>query len=650
MHRAAAISGSMVRGPNQLSPAGHGKGCHSSVMEPTHQMPVAAGTVCLRPSGSRQCVSSSRRPGVNACYVKKPKDRSSSHMQPGPGLQDAPQGVDQQQDMQRQLEQTLSAPEQAPSPRPNACDWDLDQQPRLDRGPAQRQAAHKQVPSPRLSGMQGFTIRRRAHAGHALQSKDTMSDKSSAVPDLDPLPAAMSSTIAADVGPACLAPENSTSAATPDACPLHEAPLSAAAAATASPPQTLPSSAINQPASPPLQASSSSALPHPKPSLATCLSAAAGLAPLHPSDASRIVEVAPSTSAAIQTMSPPPQGLLSTASPVQCPPQRALSSAGAAGTTHLPAALSSSASATASTLYPPKQASTWRMLSIQGSPGEHHSVPSSAARKPLEDVCQRSSDQAASQVHLPSPAIPRSDMLAAVQVRPLVQQSSGMDTTWQGSVHPNGSPKTLALQGSPGMSLDAELPRGKLREHAHRLQPAPMRCPDLPTAHRAAAAGPAACQKRLTSRSGDQTECRPAQAAMNVAGEQCEQPTGANEHPPGLTMTPVVQQQAASGPHVADVSHADDKGNHPQTRSKPQQKLNSDSAASGVFASTSKGACAQQAADEQDELAGLGGVLQQWVNPAIPPPSAQPILDLRALGLTMPAAPVAREDLHQVDA
>ncbi|KAK9838953.1 hypothetical protein WJX74_006647 [Apatococcus lobatus] len=71
-------------------------------------------------------------------------------------------------------------------------------------------------------------------------------------------------------------------------------------------------------------------------------------------------------------------------------------------------------------------------------------------------------------------------------------------------------------------------------------------------------------------------------------------------------------------------------------------------AASGVFASMSQGVRTQDAHDDDgDKLGGLGGVLQQWVNPAIPPPSAQPILDLKALGQTIPAAPISREDLQQ---
>lgn len=74
-------------------------------------------------------------------------------------------------------------------------------------------------------------------------------------------------------------------------------------------------------------------------------------------------------------------------------------------------------------------------------------------------------------------------------------------------------------------------------------------------------------------------------------------------------------------------------------------------AASGVFTTGQQQACPQEALDDDmGELSGLGGVLQQWVNPAIPPPAAQPILNLKALGMAVPAAPISHEDLQQVDA
>lgn len=78
----------------------------------------------------------------------------------------------------------------------------------------------------------------------------------------------------------------------------------------------------------------------------------------------------------------------------------------------------------------------------------------------------------------------------------------------------------------------------------------------------------------------------------------------------------------------------------------------SSSAASGVFAKGQHQAGPLEAQDDDlgELLGGLGGVLQQWVNPAIPPPAVQSILDLKALGQTVPAAPISREDLQQVNA
>ena len=58
---------------------------------------------------------------------------------------------------------------------------------------------------------------------------------------------------------------------------------------------------------------------------------------------------------------------------------------------------------------------------------------------------------------------------------------------------------------------------------------------------------------------------------------------------------------------------------------------------------------ALQKAEREPELLGLGGVLQQWVNPVIAPPTAQPIIDLPSLGQTTATLPLTHSSLRQVN-
>ncbi|KAK9865332.1 hypothetical protein WJX84_005844 [Apatococcus fuscideae] len=55
----------------------------------------------------------------------------------------------------------------------------------------------------------------------------------------------------------------------------------------------------------------------------------------------------------------------------------------------------------------------------------------------------------------------------------------------------------------------------------------------------------------------------------------------------------------------------------------------------------------QEILDDPAELDRGGGVLQQWVNPVIAPPTAQPIIDLPSLGQTTATLPLTHSSLRQ---
>lgn len=174
-------------------------------------------------------------------------------------------------------------------------------------------------------------------------------------------------------------------------------------------------------------------------------------------------------------------------------------------------------------------------------------------------------------------------------------------------------------------------------------------CP--PASEMAEAATAEASHTRQTMERSKVSDDGPAQAAADVSDKPHQQQLDGIRPPRGRAAAPGAQEAALlTLDNGRDSASDQNLVNVDSCNSQSGQAANSGEA-SGVFANGQQQACPQEALDDDmGELGGLGGVLQQWVNPAIPPPAALPILDLKALGQAVPTAPISREDLQQVRA